>query len=308
MKPRRYSDPRIEPARPDLAADWLRGEVEAARYVQGTPHVVIAGAAALRGERTSCAAPLTELLFGECFLVYETRGGWLWGQSLRDAYVGYVDRKALRPGANMPTHMVSALFAHLKAEPALKTAARALLPMASLLTPGETSACGGYARVEETGDWISLRHVVPLDRPGDDAVAVAERLLGVPYLWGGRTPAGLDCSALVQIAFAMTGLALPRDSDLQLEAFRTRIAEPVAPGEAARGDVAFFPAHVGIMVDGERLLHANATQMAVSVDPLETVIARVARDHEAPFSGLFRPRNIPKADIRSPSFETDGAG
>lgn len=291
MKRRRYCDPRIEPARPDLAAAWLRGEVEAARYEQGTPHIAIAGAAALRGERNSCAAPLTELLFGESFIAFEDRGGWLWGQSLRDGYVGYVDRRALRPGTTMPTHMVSALFAHLKAEPALKTAARALLPMASLVTLGEAAACGGYARVEETGDWISLRHVTPLDRPCDDAVAVAERLLGMPYLWGGRTPAGLDCSALVQISFALTGLALPRDSDLQLKAFRTRIAEPVPREAARRGDVAFFPAHVGIMVDGERLLHANATQMAVSVDPLETVIERVAKDHEAPLSGLYRLRH-----------------
>lgn len=291
MTVRRYSDPRIEPVRADLAAAWLRGEVAAPRYAEGEPHVMIAGASALRGERNSCAAPLTELLFGECFIVYEARGGWLWGQSLRDGYVGYVEQNALRPGANMPTHMVNALFAHLKAKPALKTAARALLPMASLLTLGPTSEDGQYYRVEETGDWISARHVLPLDRPEDDVVAIAGRLLGVPYLWGGRTPGGLDCSALVQIAFALTGLALPRDSDLQLMAFRSRLARPVARGQARRGDIAFFPAHVGIMVDETRLLHANATGMAVTVDPLEQVIEIVAAHHDEPLTGLFRPED-----------------
>lgn len=283
----RQFDPRLTPAKGDMAAAHLRGEVAASQYITGQAMQVIASSSALRGELDCQAPQLTELICGEPFVVYEDVGGWAWGQSGFDGYVGYTLRNALAPDRLSPTHMVTALFAHLYAAPTVKAGARKLLPMTARLHIDELSEDGRYAHDADSDSWVSARHVAPLEALDDDPVAVAEKFYASPYLWGGKTAAGLDCSALIQIAFSRTGVLLPRDSDLQLVACR-RMGCEIDPANARRGDIAFFPGHVGIMMDPETLLHANATHMAVTANPLEDVIGWTAKDSATPFFGLYR--------------------
>lgn len=282
-------DPRLTPARTDLAAAHLRGQHKAARYAEGIAHIVVSSVTALRGEPHCASAQLTELLHGERFIVYEDRGGWVWGQAELDGYVGYAERSAFGPeGGPTPDHVVASLFAHLYSAPAGRSATTALLPMMSRLALADSSPCGRFRRVAGSGEFIFARHVHPLAAPETDHVAVAERLIGAPYLWGGRTAAGIDCSGLVQLSLLACGRTIPRDSDQQLAALRHGLGRPVAPEAATRGDIAFFPGHVGILLGAGTILHANATHMAVTVDPLETVLERIGREHSAPLSGIYR--------------------
>ena len=286
-------DPRTTPARPDLAAYALRDKVKALRYDEGQTAIVTKGSTALRGSRNSRGKQMTELLFGERFTVYENRVGWVWGQSQRDGYVGYATAKAFDfdqpPGQAPAKHIITSLFAHLYSMPDMKSPVLDLLPMSSLLSLDDLSECGRFYHLAECVGWISTRHVAPLDGPWDDAVLVAERFFDVPYLWGGKTASGIDCSGLVQVSMVRAGFNLPRDSDLQYQAMLAKGWPRQSLETARRGDLAFFPGHVGIMLDQETLLHANATFMAVTADPVEDVIGWISKHHEAPFLGLFRP-------------------
>ncbi|MGQ9371354.1 C40 family peptidase [Azospirillum sp. ST 5-10] len=261
-------DPRRHPWRPDLAAAHLRGRVEAARFVDGREHQVTAGVAGMRGSPDPAARQTSEVLYGEGFTVYDRCGGWAWGQCATDGYVGWVPEAALDAGRPAPTHLVADLAAFRFPEPDLKTPPLDSLPLGSRLRAvGER---GGYVELAD-GGWLYARHLAPVDAVEPDLVATAQRLLGVPYLWGGRTPRGIDCSGLAQLALLRAGVACPRDSDMQ----RAEVGEPV-PGTAyRRGDLVFFPGHVGLMLDGERLLHATAFTMTVTVEPLDAVAQRV---------------------------------
>ncbi len=284
-------DPRLVPARSDLAADYLRDKIKALHYAPGQLHVVTAGITALRSDGTAHSPQLTELLFGERFTVYEDRGGWVWGQAQRDGYVGYAERAAFSPLSHesAPTHIVTATFTHLLMDPDLKSSAAALLPATALITVEEKSACGSYLRIREQGGWVSRHHIAQLETlKGRDPVAEAKRFTDVPYLWGGRTASGIDCSGLVQTALALCNIPFPRDSDLQRAACRNGLADEIDRTDARYGDIAFFPGHVGFMLDKDTLLHANATHMMVTADPLETVIESFRQTSDAPFLGLFR--------------------
>lgn len=278
----------MTPARPDLAAEHLRGVVEAQRYAPGTAHTVTAGSLSLRAAPEEDAPQVSELLWGETFVVYETLEGWAWGQASADGYVGYARESGLARGETQASHIVTTCFAHLYREPALKSPAAACLPMASRLALGTQSPCGRYRQLAGEALWINHRQIVALSQRRADPMAVADRFLGTPYLWGGKTAAGLDCSALIQIPLYLAGVEVPRDSDLQRAAIAGGLGRPVAREAARRGDVAFFPGHVGFIVDRDRLLHANATHMAVTIDPLEDVRDWVARDHPRPFLEIYR--------------------
>jgi len=283
----------LTPARSDLAAEHLRGRVEASRYVPGITHILTAGSLSLRGVPEADAPQVSELLFGETFVVYETRDGWAWGQAEADGYVGYARSAGIERGERQVSHIVATCFAHFYPEPALKSAAAACLPMGSRLALGGESPCGRYRRLAGEAFWINSHQVTPIAARSADPMAVAERFLGAPYLWGGKTAAGLDCSALIQIPLFLAGLDVPRDSDLQRTAMAEGLGRLVAREKARRGDIAFFPGHVGFMVDRDRLLHANATHMAVTIDPLEEVRAWVARDHPQPFLEIYRLISMP---------------
>ena len=267
-------DPRRTPWRADLAAAGLEGQVPSGRFVAGVPRRVWLGAASLKAAPDEAAGQTSQLLFGEGFTVYEEAGGWAWGQNRTDGYVGYVRSAALGAEGRAPTHRVWALRTFLYPEPNLKVP-----PLDALSLTTAVAVAGereGWAELDG-GGWVFGGHLAPLDRVEPDIAGTACRLLGVPYLWGGRTSLGLDCSALVQIALAAAGVAAPRDSDMQRAETGVSLGAVAADGHGVtvrRGDIVFFPGHVGIMIDDHRLVHATAFAMAVTLEPLAAVVAR----------------------------------
>lgn len=264
-------DRRLTPARDDLAAAHLRGKIDAPRYADPVLHRVTAPVAPVHPRADLTTVQDTELLYGEGFDVFESSDGWAWGQSELDGYVGYVAERSLIPctGAS-PTARIATLSATTYARPELKSPPSGRLPLNARVAVAEEA--GGYARI--TDDlWVPCPQVQTLDVNAEDWVAVAEMFRGVPYVWGGRSSWGLDCSALVQLSRQAGGHMCPRDSDMQQAGLGETI-DPNAP--LMRGDLIFWRGHVGVMVDGVQLLHANAYHMAVAVEPLAEAVRRIA--------------------------------
>lgn len=261
-------DPRLNAYRPDLAAAELRGKVEAPRFVDGTLHRIIDASAPLRAEGHPDAALLTEALCGERVVVYEIDGeGWAWGQLQRDRYVGWLPANALgRPGA-APTHRVGALRTLGFPGPDIKKPPLAAYPFGAEIVAARAD---DKFITTDTGLCIPAQHVAKAGSSEPDFVAVAERFLGTPYLWGGKTSLGIDCSGLVQVALQAAGLACPRDSDMQ-----AALGAEVATAQLRRGDLIFWKGHVAIARDALTIVHANAHHMAVAIEPVEEAIRRV---------------------------------
>ena len=278
------SDPRLTPARADLAASHLKGKVEAERFVGGREGVVVLNRAPLRAGPDTGARLLTEVLYGEHFTIYELKKGWVWGQAPLDGYVGYLPASAISPRADDATHRVSVPLTHVYPEPDIKAPPVMSLPMTARLTIPLGEAENGLVEAVGVG-WIWTRHMAPIDRPVENYVNTALGFMGAPYLWGGKTIAGIDCSGLVQLALAMMNVSIPRDSDMQAAAIGTEVEDQK---ELQRGDFVFFPRHVGIMLDAKRLLHANATHMMVTAEPLADVAAKIAEKHDPPISDVRR--------------------
>lgn len=226
------------------------------------------------------ATAVSQLLFGEDFHVLDTAAGWAWGYCDHDHYVGYVRQEALAAPV-MATHFVSVREALLFERADIKSAAPMPLSLGARLQ-GEME--GDFLKT--ASGFVHGRHVAPLGQGLDDIVATAAQLIGAPYLWGGRGAGGVDCSGLVQLALALAGIACPRDSDQQRESVGREL---VADEPFQRGDLVFFPGHVGIMVDADTLLHANAWWMAVTSEPLRDVVDRLSPRHEQPVLARRRP-------------------
>jgi cell wall-associated NlpC family hydrolase len=274
-------DPRTTPARPDLAAKYLEGRVAAARFVSGTEREVRDAQAPVRREPSPEAALDTEVLHGERVTIYDDNGeGWSWGQLGSDGYVGWIPSNALAEPGPPPTHKVTALRTLVFPVRSIKAPPVEALPMGSrVVVPPSAHAGEGKEGADltdlATGFCVPTRHLAPLDSAEADFVAVAERFLGVPYLWGGKTSLGIDCSGLVQIALTACGTTCPRDTDMQERALGTPLPAD-NPDGWQRGDLIFWKGHVAIVRDEETILHANAFHMAVATEPTREALRRIA--------------------------------
>lgn len=288
-------DRRRHPVRPDLAAIDYEGRVDAARFAEGEVMQVAADRLALRPEPRPDRSIDTEALRGEWVTVYErTPEGWAWGQLDTDGYVGWMSSDGLGP-VSAATHRVRALRTYRYPGPDLKFPPLGLVSIGSKVTVTGTAETRGltYALLDD-GSAVAAGHLVPLEARADDWVSVAEEFAGTPYLWGGRSSLGLDCSALVQLAAQAGGHDLPRDSDMQQAEAGTEIPGDDRAG-FRRGDLLFWKGHVAIVTGPDQLLHANGHTMTVAFEPLDAAIARIAATEWGALTGarrLERPAEV----------------
>src|SRR5579872_1634556 len=266
-------DPRTTPARGDLAAKYLEGKVAAERFVEGEVFEIVEALAPVREAPSSDATLLTQALKGERVTIYDRNDeGWAWGQLNSDGYVGWLpDRALAKPGAN-PTHKVTALRTFAFPGPSIKLPPADVLVMGTLITVAREQ--GPFAVTRE-GGFLPRQHVGLRDSHAADFVAIAEQFAGTPYLWGGKSSLGIDCSGLVQVSLNAAGTGCPRDSDMQQEG----LGRALEPGEAKklrRGDLVFWKGHVAIVRDATSIIHANAHHMATVIESTDEAIARIA--------------------------------
>ncbi|MGH6815191.1 MAG: C40 family peptidase [Hyphomicrobiaceae bacterium] len=250
----------------------MKGIVAAEGYTEGRMLQVAVGWTGLRAAPSPTAALETELLFGERFTVYEVKDGWAWGQASLDAHVGYARAESLVESGLPATHRVIARATPLLNAPDAKLPARAILPLNAKLAIAEDGS--RFSRLAG-GGYVYCGHIAGLAVPAPDWVAIAEGFLGVPYVWGGKTFAGLDCSGLIQTALEAAGIAAPRDTDLM----ESVLGKPI-PLDAPlqRGDLVFWKGHMGAMLDAVRFIHASGSAMQVMVEEFASVRARSLSD------------------------------
>lgn len=274
-------DPRTHAFRPEIAGAALRCRVNSANFAGPIVHECNVERATVYVSPELRSEACSELLFGNRFHAVASEPNWLWGWCGHDHYIGYVRSSAFERSVRPPTHHVIARNGLRFDAPSIKSQVRGRLPLGALLGLNEAE---GLFLSDDKGGFVHRRHVAPIGDYASDPVDAALRLLGAPYLWGGRTGEGIDCSGLVQIALGLCGIAAPRDCDQQMAA----LGEEIDLAEAGPGDLVFFPGHVGMMVDATGLLHANAFWMTTLVEPLADVLARLAPLHERPVLAVKR--------------------
>jgi len=277
--PEEEFDPRITAHRGDLADIALAGKMFAPHYAQPVAYRCTAPAASVHARAGRQHEALSQIIFGETFHVLDLSGKWAWGFCEHDDYVGYVACDGLAPlhSLGTPTHNVIAPAALIFAEADIKSMIVRRLPMGAKLISESVSECGNFLKLAD--GFVHHHHVGAVDSPVDDITGLAEKLIGSPYIWGGRSGDGLDCSGLIQMVLGLGAMVAPRDSDQQQLVLGEDIA---ADGSLQRGDLVFFPEHVGIMADEENLIHANAFWMQVVKEPLAEVIERFGDTEQTP--------------------------
>lgn len=258
------TDPREHKANDRVAHESLRGQLNGVTFTAGEMKQVITPVADLLA--SSNGALNRQLLHGDLFCVLEEHNQFAFGFEKRSEYVGYVRMSDLETPDTI-THWISTMGANVYPEPSIKSKPIMALPFAAHIT------C--YNR--GTNFWETRHGFVPfaqtrmLSESAPDFTTTAQFFFGVPYLWGGDTNWGLDCSGLVNIALRVSDLHDPRDSDQQEEYFGD-----VPRGEPRkRGDLVFWPGHVGIFVNRGFIIHASAHHMSVMVEDVREVRDRI---------------------------------
>lgn len=272
-------DRRLNIYRPDLADEKLQGKVQAERFVKGVPGQITVPVIGLRPKPDLSTGIDTEMLLGETLQVFERNNGWAWVQADADGYAGYLPETAFGETVAV-THRIVAPRTFLYPQAELRKPPVAALSMGSLLRiVGEEETRGTRYLMTENGEGVIASHCQSLEqKQADDYVSVAVHFLETPYLWGGRSGFGIDCSGLVQLSMAMTGRSVLRDTDMQVQSIGTEIDR----GDLRRGDLVFWKGHVGIMEDSETLLHANGHTMTVARENLDEAIKRIGWLYEFP--------------------------
>jgi cell wall-associated NlpC family hydrolase len=278
-------DRRITPVRTDLADERLRGQVEAERFTTGTVKRVVATFSALHRHPSREAPVDTQAIFGESVTVYDEHEGWAWVQLHDDGYVGYLPSEALGETGPEPTHKVRAIRTFVYPGPNLKLPYQSYLTLNSKVSVTGTE--GDYAKLA-TGGWVFAAHLASLDAFEADYVAVAERFLHTPYLWGGKTSLGIDCSGLAQTALTAAGIRAPRDSDMQERELGTAVEVKPDLSGLKRGDLVFWKGHVGLMMDETNFIHATGHSMTVMIEPLAVAEERIRLRSYGPISAIRR--------------------
>ena len=272
-------DRRIHVFRNDLADEALLGKVKASKFVGGEHQRINVPLVDMRPKPSMKIGIDTQLLFGDIVNVFDVAQGWAWVQSLRDNYVGYIPKKTLRKiKKNTPpdSHCVSVERSFRYAQPDMKTPIVDCLSMGSVVAiVGETETRGTKYAALQDGKFLISRHLSPIDCHVDDYVSIAESLLHAPYLWGGASAFGMDCSGLVQLSMLMAGNKVMRDTDMQETSIGEELGFSAMDGGLKRGDLIFWKGHVGIMGDAETLIHANGHTMNVATEKLEDAIERI---------------------------------
>jgi hypothetical protein len=278
-------DRRITPFRADLADERLRGQVEAERFTTGAAKRVIATFAPLHRHPSREAPVDTQAIFGEAVTVYDEHEGWAWVQLHDDGYVGYLPSAVLGEPGPKPTHKVAAIRTFVYPGPNLK------LPFQDYLTLNSkvavTAKEGDYARLAD-GGWVYAPHLADIHAREPDPVSVAERFLHTPYLWGGKTSLGIDCSGLVQTVLTACGISAPRDSDMQERELGTPLKVKPDLSGLRRGDLVFWKGHVGLMMDETNFIHATGHSMTVMIEPLAVAEERIRKTSYGPISSIKR--------------------
>ena len=278
-------DPRLHAYREDLANIDLQEKVSAERYVAGSPARIGSHFADILKSPDSSSMLQTQILYGHDVTVFDQRDGWAWIQNSFDGYVGYVQEQVLVPldsqAQPAPTHMVLAPRTFLYRAPDLKLGRVGYRSMGSKLCVADRISTRGtdYA-ILQSGEAVISNHLIEIGNWKSDPLSVAETLIHTPYLWGGSTGFGVDCSGLVALSYMLCGQQVLRDSDMQAASIGSEI--PMDFDRLQRGDLVFWNGHVGMMADGKNLLHANGNTMDVAYEPLAKAIERIGYLYQQP--------------------------
>lgn len=270
-------DRRLNVYRDDLADISLERKVNAKRFVKPRLMQVTAHFADMKSGPDSAASLDAQALHGDVLSVFEQRDGWAWVQSTVDNYVGYVRDNELGDVGTEPTHMVLAPRTFLYPEPDMKSARCGYRSMGSkLIVTDEVTTRGTGFCILESGEAIIAKHIFSLGDWRTDFVSVAETLINAPYLWGGNTGFGVDCSGIISLAFRLCGATVLRDTDMQAGSIGEEVTPQADFSNLQRGDLVFWKGHVGVMAGKKYLLHANGNSMNVALEPLKQAVERIA--------------------------------
>jgi cell wall-associated NlpC family hydrolase len=266
-------DPRTHVIRADAAAQTLQGTVPDRKFLSPRRAMVVVPLANVMKTPDKNSEMISQYLYGELVDVYETAAGWSWCQSRNDGYVGYVEASALSDHIETGSEHVTSAFATCHSAPDPNSPTLFSLPMNARLSVETKRSVNSITMCKSsTGFWIADAAISADDAPPAAYLDILKLFLGTPYLWGGKSIWGIDCSGLVQIGLQSLGIECPRDTDLQRKHFAPHGTLPLA--QAKGGDIVFMPKHVAVLIDGGgNAIHADGVDMVVRFQPLAEILS-----------------------------------